>query len=557
MRTSVRTIILTAALLLGPVAAAEAGTYTVYGCRAPDGSAALTSSWIRPAPSETAVWGDSCPAGLSMTIPDSQAQADGTSAVETFYAAAPTTIRNYTLAIAVRLPLNGGYYDQIREYTNGMWTVVAGCSEAGACHDHGDFGDPTAASNLFSHWTKTDTTAVQIRLVCGLPKGCPRQPARIRPAEVVLFQSAITLWDNWAPQFVPGYPQGNLLDPNQVFSGSGSSGGPSAPTVTISALDVGSGVYQAIAVVRDHNGQIVDTQTQTLNSKDPHCAPPFEVPVPCPQSASGVFALDTTQLADGSHTLQLGVSDAAGNVAWSGSFQIVTDNSPCDTTPAAAGFNLHAAFAVPTPQRRRVGGRTRTVWRTTYATNLRTSFLRPPSAVGALTDASGAPVAGVPVCVAVQDDLPNAPLTPVASIITGADGTFSHRLAPGPSRTVYFIYRIPSGAIFDSIHITVKVPVRVHVNRFHLLNGQIMTWSGHLPGPIPPGLLALMEVYRGTYWQPFETIHVNQNGQWIGRYRFQFTTGLQTYTFRLLVPQQAGFPYAHGHSPAFNVSVSG
>jgi hypothetical protein len=112
------------------------------------------------------------------------------------------------------------------------------------------------------------------------------------------------------------------------------------------------------------------------------------------------------------------------------------------------------------------------------------------------------------------------------------------------------------GAIFDTVHVTVRVPVRVHVNRFHLRNGHTMTWSGHLPHPVPSGLLAVMQVWRG-YWQTFEQIHVERSGDWSGSYRFQFTSGVQVYEFRLLVPRQSGYPYAQGHSRAFKVSVVG
>jgi hypothetical protein len=122
---------------------------------------------------------------------------------------------------------------------------------------------------------------------------------------------------------------------------------------------------------------------------------------------------------------------------------------------------------------------------------------------------------------------------------------------------VYFIHRVASGAIVSAVNVNVHVPVKVRLNARRLRNGQAMVLKGKLPGPVPNGLLALMQVWRGRYWETFRQVGVDQNGSWVGRYRFSFTTGVQHYTFRVLVPHQSLYPYAAGSSGKLNVVVTG
>ena len=153
--------------------------------------------------------------------------------------------------------------------------------------------------------------------------------------------------------------------------------------------------------------------------------------------------------------------------------------------------------------------------------------------------------------------LRRGPAQPVATLATSTTGSFSYQLGAGPSRTVYFIHRVPGGAIAAAVNVNVHVPVKVRVNARRLRNGQVMTWKGRLPGPIPNGLIALMQVWRGTYWETFRQVGVPQNGSWVGRYRFSFTTGVQHYVFRLLIPHQSLYPYAAGSSRKLRIIVTG
>ena len=518
------------AVLLVCASSAIAGTYTVYGCQTPRGSTAPLSGWTQVLDVYPANWSDGCPVAAFMWMSPSTSHGDGRYAQETFVAPPGTTIRRYTLVRAVRLTTSGGYYFQALQDSSGFWNMVDGCETYAHCQSFGDYRSETAPSNTFTHTAGSGTTEVQLKIICGRTGGCPSDRGGVA-ASVWLFQSSITLVDNSAPQIV-GSPSGPLVS-GGVLSG--------VVPVSLGATDQGGGVYQVEIEVDD---QVI--QRQVLDDSTGTCQPPFVATVPCPLSAAGTVDVNTATLADGSHDLRLLVTDAAGNTATWGPITITTANNPCSPIPAGVGLNLNASFLEHNEKRIRL------------ARYLTTDYARRPPVVGELTTSTGTPVSGAPICVAVRDDYPGAPLRAVNNVSTNGTGGFSYRLWHGPSRTIYFIYRIPGGgAISDTVNVAVRAPVKVHVNSHRLLNGQTMMWHGNLPGPLPPGLLGLMQVWRGWYWQTFSEVHVARSGRWLGRYTFTRTTGVQRYVFRLAVPHQSGYPYAAGVSRRIRVTVTG
>lgn len=508
---------------------ALAGTYTVYGCRTATGALAPLSGWSDSLQVYPAYWQDACPTVTYMWMAASSPHGYGRYAEETFDAPPNTTIASYRLVRAVRLVPSDGYYYQALQETSGYWTLVDGCNTYGGCHDFGDYRNAASSSNVLARNGQSATTAVQLKIICGKSGGCPSEPGGVA-ASVWLFGSAITLESSSAPQFTAP-PTGPLVAGGQLAG---------VVPVTISATDQGGGVYQAGMEV---DGQVV--QSQVLDNSTGTCQLPFTAVVPCPLSANGTVNFNTAALPDGRHSLRVIITDAAGNTAAWGPITIDTSNNPCSPNPQASGMALRAAFVERVRKRIRL------------AAAITTGYSMRPTVFGTLTTSDGAPVAGAAICVAAQADYPGAPLTPVAGALTNGAGAFAYRLGRGPSRTLYFVHRVPGGAIAGAVKIAVRAPVKVNLNASRFANGQVMTWRGILPGPIPGRMLALMQVWRGRYWQTFQQVPVARNGRWIGRYRFRFTTGLQRYTFRLIVPHQAGYPYASGASGRIGVVVGG
>lgn len=530
---SAASIAIVASLALAAAPSALAGTYTVYGCRTPSGAGAPLNGWqgaLDPA-DDTGheFWGGTCPGPYFLKLDPFFSHIEGASVAATFVAPADTTISSYAIWRAVRLVPSAGFLYQAWALSAGRWLLVDGCGTASSCGTYGNVSNLAAPSNLLRQGAPPDTTELQLKLVCARSGGCPS----VSPQSdaVWLWSSAITLTDTRAPQFA-GAPSGPLVAPGAVLAG--------VVPVSLAASDRGGGVYQALVEI---DGRVL--ARQVLASNGGLCNAPFLAVVPCLLSAGGTVDVNTAGLPDGAHSLMLLVSDPAGNTTSWGPVEIVTSNNPCTPFPAAAGMNLRASFI------RRVHKRIRLANEVTTANGYR------PIVQGALTTATGAPAPGAAICVATRDDYPGAPLTPVGTFSTDGAGRFSYKLGLGPSRTIYFIHRVPGGAIATALGVHVRVPVRVRVNAHRLRNDQAMTWRGRLPGPVPNGLLALMQVWRGHFWQTFKKIGVRTNGEWVGRYRFSFTSGVQHYRFRLTVPRQSGYPYAAGVSGVIHMTVTG
>jgi hypothetical protein len=514
---------------LSQASVALAGEYTVYGCHTPNGAVAPWGGWSYSLQVYPAYYSDSCPNVTFMWMAASTPHGDNRYAEETFTAPPNTTIAKYTLVRAVRLVPSGGFYYQALQYTSGYWAMVEGCDTYGGCHNFGNYQDPGSSANVFTHSGQSNTTAVQLKIICGKSPQCPSESGGVS-ASIWLFQSVFTLQASSAPQFTEP-PTGPLV-------GGGTLSG--LVPVTISATDQGGGVYRAAIEI---DGKVV--QSQVLDNSTGTCQQPFTAVVPCPLSANGTVDFNTARVADGAHSLRVIVTDAAGNQAVWGPITIHTSNSPCSPVPAASGMSLRAAFATHGRRRARL------------VAHLTTGYSRRPMIRGRLSTSNGAPVKGAAICIATQAEYPGAPVRLAGAILTNRFGGFRYRLPRGPSRTVYVVHRVPGGAIAATISVSVRAPVKVHVNAHRLANGQVMTWKGRLPGPVPGGLLAFMQVWRGTYWQTFQQLPVARDGRWVGRYRFRFTTATQHYTFRLLVPHEAGYPYARGSSRRINIVVRG
>jgi len=108
--------------------------------------------------------------------------------------------------------------------------------------------------------------------------------------------------------------------------GPGEAGGVHKGTesVTTSAQDVGGGVQ---SIVLSADGQPAETYSAPCN---------FTFAQPCPSSTGAqTLTLPTTELSDGTHTLTLVATDAAGNQSPVASEQITVKNHESVACPAA------------------------------------------------------------------------------------------------------------------------------------------------------------------------------------------------------------------------------
>jgi hypothetical protein len=87
-------------------------------------------------------------------------------------------------------------------------------------------------------------------------------------------------------------------------------------TITTTAQDIGGGI-QSITLAS--NGNPIKTYNAPCD---------YTLPQPCPLSTEQTLTLPTTELPDGTHTLTLFATDAAGNDSTIASKQVTVDNNP-------------------------------------------------------------------------------------------------------------------------------------------------------------------------------------------------------------------------------------
>lgn len=188
--------------------------------------------------------------------------------------------------------------------------------------------------------------------------------------------------------------------------------------------------------------------------------------------------------------------------------------------------------------------------------NVTTGYGTSVSVAGTLTTAQGVGVPGGTVCVVAQDNAPGAPMQLVASGVSNTGGQFSFPLPAGPSRTVWVVTSGASAVVTTTLSVNVFTYVTLKPNRRHLRNGHVLVLRGSIPGPIPAGgVLLLVQVWRGTYWETFKYTHAGPAGHYVARYRFHFTTTPTTYRMRVVVPDQPAYPFIGNHSRFVRIHV--
>jgi hypothetical protein len=176
---------------------------------------------------------------------------------------------------------------------------------------------------------------------------------------------------------------------------------------------------------------------------------------------------------------------------------------------------------------------------------------------GRLQTASGAPVGGAEVTVTETFAAGSEPASRAAVVRTRADGTFSLRLAPGPSRQLSASFagsRTLTRASGSSAGLAVRSAVRLHASTaLARVGGAPVVFSGrvaHLGSKAPKGKTVELQFrYPGAGWSEFRTVASGAGGRFRYAYRFSDddSRGVR-FQFRAVVPAQEGWPYDTGAS---------
>ena len=341
---------------------------------------------------------------------------------------------------------------------------------------------------------------------------------------------------------------GTLL--HETISGTG--------TLDFTATDPGPGVYQ-VRVKIDGNQVLAETP----NTNDGKCAPNgtseglrvFDSMQPCPNETPVRAEVQTASVSDGTHTLE--VEDAAGNVSTVYTGPVTTLNhaittttstqstiapperGPCNGTPCEEAAKLTA-----TP------GEAKTFTRSLHHT--------PITLTGHLTSPTGAPIEDAQVKL-LQKINGSSIVTGTASTTTNADGSWSLKAPPGPSRLLQVAFyshtldTIPASTL--DFHENVHGAVSMHAPRRAGL-GQTVLFTGHLAGGYVPagGESVQIEIFYSGRWRTIEVLPTTSSGRWA--YKYVFTLGVGTsYRFRTVTVPNGTYPFTPAASKPVRITV--
>jgi hypothetical protein len=256
----------------------------------------------------------------------------------------------------------------------------------------------------------------------------------------------------------------------------------------------------------------------------------------CSESRSGVLAIDTRKVPDGSYPLSLRVTDAAGNrdtVQLPRPVQIVNGLLGLGASPNGEGASGDAKLTATFVGRR---GSTATI-----------SYGRPAVIRGRLTATSGTPISKARL------DVMETPVRPgsraiTKTVLTGKDGSYRHVIKRrSSSRTINVRYRPNLGAQGVAAEASLRMNVAAAATLRVQLRGVRVSYRGRvLTGPMPRrGKLIFIEGRAvGSAWTKFAIRRTNRSGTFSGRYRLRVHRPGVRLQFRVSIPKERGYPYA-------------
>ena len=340
-------------------------------------------------------------------------------------------------------------------------------------------------------------------------------------------------------------------------------------TLSFTASDADSGVRSATLTLTPQDGETPYTHTFDFAAQ---CS--YDSWNACPLTESvSEFALNTATLKDDSYTVNLTVTDAAGNTA-SDSLGTITTAGPPSTGAAgvlAAGATASAGGAIgpgsPLVERGPANGTNASDqaeltarWTSTAKATRTSGYGQADRITGRLTAPGGVPISGASLDVfqTPAEQGAQARLSDTG-VRTGPTGEWTLTLPKGiSSSTVRFTYSshvddtIPAATATLTLRVHAGIALRI-VPRVTSVGRKIF-FSGVLHGgPVPSGGKQLvLEASSGREWVEFRTISTNAKGRYRASYRFKFP-GPVTYRFRVISPYEADFPFLGGASNVVDV----
>jgi hypothetical protein len=311
----------------------EAASYEVWSCNLPDGTNLPVEGWAPERNGTNTATPNGCSdfyferdGGLHAAFTGDTS--GGQYAGWVFNAPTDTTISAYTLWRSAHTAASAdAFQDYILTHdiprTLDSRYLVEFCSPYVMCSGRGDASDPLANAN------RVQRSNLQIRRIhafmsCDAINGQTRCDSSRDTGRFTLYSARVALEDPYRPELT-GAPEGSLLVTGAPLEGE--------KAISFDARDRGGGIEQV--------GVAVDGELRLSRPADPkstRCRRPFSALKPCSAAATATLVFDTAQLANGTHTVQAAVIDAAGNETRSDPVTVTTRNHSLPNGRGASRF---------------------------------------------------------------------------------------------------------------------------------------------------------------------------------------------------------------------------
>jgi hypothetical protein len=522
-------VVVTATAALVAATPAAAGKYAVVTCPGDDG-------WSQDTPNAQFItYEDGCAAamagGLTLALgpnPDGPYVTNSEGAI-TFAAPPGLSIASYRMRLRAEGAPCGIVNNQCANGFGAVWVNHTG--QADPDYDYRNLGYGSQTVEVGPTPPLSGVSWVDVGVGCdGGPGGydCPGSQGGSSEAVAEITSADFVIASSTSP--AAGGFAGSLLDlgahglADLQFTAT-DPGGPGVYTVTLK-VD-GSDVYSGTP--DGNGGACAAIGTYADGSWE------FESREPCRQSETVDVPVDTTRLADGTHTLKVIVTDAAQNSSVVYSNTITTANrttvSALLSSPLAPSLSVEPAYAIMLDNRTEALGK-----------NVRRSFEHSALTLsGELRNPAGVAAPGVPVSLlAHEGDHASGSFGVLAKTTTDGAGQWVLHAPRGPSRML----RIVSGAGAQAASARASVGIGETVSptlglRVSTPGGARLAFSGRLTiSPLgSPRPLVLIETRAGREWQAVgHAIRVRANGTYSYLYTSSPLTLGRRFAFRAVTP---------------------
>lgn len=265
---------------------------------------------------------------------------------------------------------------------------------------------------------------------------------------------------------------------------------------------------------------------------------------PCPRDLrSQLLTVDTTKVPDGDQELVVTVQDWAKNVLTRSLGNVAVVNG----APSVPNGANPSRLAKLTARFTSTSKRSRTL-----------RFRSSPTVKGTLVNESGQPITGATVALLARLRQSGAQPVQIATVTTGADGTFATKLASGPSRTVTFAYTAFSDdakpATTSTLRTVVRAVVSARISPRSVRAGRRLRLSGRLSLLPRRGVQVTIQARDGRRWRTVDSVRTTRTGSFSWPYRFKPSAAGHTFAFRARVTSPI-YPFAAGNSKTLLVRV--